>query len=250
MDLSLKNRARSSTSSTGSPPLAKKEKPSEQDDSSLSSDSPLLNNQDTIDEEQQLWQDESWVNEWQEIDDSGVLTSEVITDTYPLSSTPNNEMPSTIPPSALNKDNPFSLNSSKRTAILNYTERIVLHMEEVGKKALEKEMIDLWAYSIGNRLILDALCDSFKVKKANFINLDGIVALYQKLKAKSIEDQLEENKNISLKRGSKLSNSKKSSWTSTPSPHCLKITKQMKPKRLSLLHPLKSPIMCPTVPIQ
>lgn len=195
MDLSLKKRSRNTSSPIHPPSSPKKEKNKESElpSSSDSESSPLIN-QDTVDEEQQLWEDESWLSALQLEDDSGVRIYEPNTEQHP--SSPSMKAPTTnddeidISP----QTGIFSVDMTKQTVILNYLEKIVIHMEEVGKRALEGGVDDLWAYSIENRANIDALCEIFKVGKVKIVNLEGIIAMFEKLKKKSINEKLEENK--------------------------------------------------------
>lgn len=193
MDLSLKKRTSSISPSSSSP--SKKDKGNEHETlSSSDSDSSILNIQEVVEEEQLLWQDESWISNLQITDDSGIRIFEPRGSTSPSTSSPKAKETN---PSALlsqSQEGLFNEKTTKQAAILNYIEKVVIHMDKVGERALEGKLDDLWAFSIENRATMDALCNALKVRKASFTNLEGIIALYEKLKEKSIEEKLEENK--------------------------------------------------------
>lgn len=195
MDLSIKKRTRDTSVTNNPPETQKKKKGVEQESSSSSSsENSLLNDQDLADEEQQLWEDESWLSDILEADDSGVRILVPKNNETPYTSTPLPTKPDEETTDLQMRDNIFTDDKVKQAAVLNHIEKVIIHVEEVGKRALEGGMEDLWAYSIENRANIDALNEMLKIKKVEFTNLDGIIALFEKLKTKSIEEKLEENK--------------------------------------------------------
>lgn len=195
MDLSTKKRTRKTSATSNSPTTPKKGKNADQESlSTSSSESSILNNSELVEEEQQLWEDESWLNGLLEAEDSGIRIFEPNNSASTLTSSPKTARRDDVTTKSLLQENAFIGDSSKQAAVFSLIGKVISHVEVVGERALKGGMDDLWAYSIENRANIEALCEMLKVKKVEFTNLEGIIALLENLKMKSIEEKLEENK--------------------------------------------------------
>lgn len=198
MDLTLKNRSRANQEprSESPPPKQQKLHVDESDDSS-DSDTCLLVEQSTADEEQHLWEDEEWVRNLH-LDDSG-LTLNIEESGEQISSTPvtspNKQTPAETP-NPLVQPKIISSEATKKALVLDYLAKIIAQMEEFGKEIQANNIDDLWAYSIENRCNIEALCEAIKVDKADFTDLDNIISLFEKLKRRSNKEKLTENKKL------------------------------------------------------
>lgn len=173
----------------------------ESSSSSESDEGGVLVSEEDFDGEYALWQeDENWLLNFEELCKSqgskGVTTDP---STLPVdqgsSMSPQNDTPvNQEPPSMEEPNNSFTFNSTMQTKILKGVLNIVSYVENVLERAQKAENDDLWVYMIETRCFIENLCIVLKIDKATFTDLDGIIDLLDKLKKKSMEERLKENK--------------------------------------------------------